>query len=102
MKGVNSMKAYELLSSKEKWTKKVYATTENGTSCDPRSDEAICFCVLGAIEKCYYVSDSIEDIKIYTDVIAKLKSKVCNIPKWNDAKERTYEEIVEVLKELDI
>ncbi len=93
------MKAYELLSDESRWARKNYAYEVEGGSCDPRSSNACAWCVLGAIERCYY-DDGIT--KTYLDVMSKLGNRVGNIPCWNDAKGRTYEEVLAVLKELDI
>lgn len=97
------MKAYELLSSKEKWAKRAYAYDEKGAPCDPRDEKAVCFCLLGAIDRCYGKTPMrVRSKDIFLGVLEKLKNKVGNVPHWNDAEERTYEEVVAVLKELDI
>jgi hypothetical protein len=93
------MKAYELLSDESKWAKKSYAYEATGGPCDPRSETACSWCVMGAIERCYFDG---EVTGMYLDMITKVKRKVGRIPEWNDAKETTYEEVIAVLKELDI
>lgn len=101
------MKAYELLSSKEKWARGAYAYTAEGAVCNPKNTDAYAFCLVGALEKCYDVHDGgpmygMGRSTAYLGILEKLKNKVGNIPNWNDARERTYEEVIAVLKELDI
>lgn len=93
------MKAYELLSDESRWAKKSYAYEFEGGPCDPKSGNAVAWCVLGAIERCYY--DGVRN-GVYADVINKVRKRVGPISAWNDARERKYEEVVAVLKELDV
>lgn len=93
------MKAYELLSDESKWATRAYARTNSTMSCAPKEESACSWCVLGAMEKCYYNGTLAKD---YIDAVAKLRNRVGNIAQWNDAKERTYEEVIALLKELDI
>ena len=46
---LNEMK--KLLSDDSRWTKLFYARDANGDSVSPRSDEATCWCISGAIMK---------------------------------------------------
>jgi hypothetical protein len=93
------MKAYELLSDESKWAKKSYAYETTGGPCDPRSETACSWCVMGAIERCYFDGNM---SRRHMDAIYKVETKVGSVPIWNDAKERTYEEVIALLKELDI
>ena len=43
-KGMNN-----LLSDESKWTKEYFAWDSDGDMCDPRSEEAVCWCLLGAL-----------------------------------------------------
>jgi len=40
----------ELLAVPERWTREYYALDKDGEFCGPRSDGAICWCILGAAE----------------------------------------------------
>lgn len=92
------MKAHELLSSPDKWIKGTLARNKDGQWAGIKDDNASCWCALGAIYKCYGFAT-----KIATAQIIKLTSKLnCNIAPWNDAPGRTYEEVVGLLRELDI
>jgi hypothetical protein len=98
------MKAYELLSSPEKWTKGAYARDEEGVSISCKSPEAVQFCSLGAIERCYPNNP----FPIMNKLDAVIKSKYGNeerrygLVTFNDAPETTYEQVIEVLKEADV
>lgn len=98
------MKAYELLSSPEKWTKGTYARDEEGNSISCKSPEAVQFCALGAIERCYPNNSCQVACKL--DVVIKSKyqneERRYGLVTFNDASETTYEQVIEVLKEADV
>lgn len=52
------MKAHELLSEPEKWTQFAYARDKDGNPIPVTAPEATCFCLLGALRKCYPDFDS--------------------------------------------
>jgi hypothetical protein len=91
------MKAYELLSDPSKWTKGVIARNSNGERVAGYDPSATCFCLYGAIKRCYpgYAAEEtfsrIQECVPDRDAIG-----------WNDAPERTYDEVITLLKELDI
>ena len=88
------MKAYELLSDESKWTKCGIARDMYGNVCPARSTEAICWCAVGAVEKCY-------DDKEYSINIGRLYMESDgNIGRWNDS--TTFEEVKAMLTKLDI
>jgi hypothetical protein len=47
------MKVRELLSAPEAWTKGYYANDKDGGMVYPESEEAVCWCLSGAINRCY-------------------------------------------------
>lgn len=47
------MKVYQLISKHQKWCKKDYAKNSFGNRTDPYSNDAVRFCLVGAISKCY-------------------------------------------------
>ena len=90
-------KAWQLLHSPEKWCKGQLAMDMHGNKVEPFSDTAERFCAVGAIRRAYGY-DSHSDI-----VKEKLRDAVGRlIPGWNDAPERTWEEVYGKLKALDI
>ena len=98
------MKAYELLSRPGAWTQHTLARDHDGDAVTVDSPHACAWCVAGAIMRCYPL------IKTPT-LIDKLKQEL--LPTWkestafiigpyNDDPNRTQEEVVELLKKLDI
>lgn len=91
------MKAWELLSKPGAWTQKVCARDEFGTRVGATSDSACSWCIIGAILRLYpYEVGDLRE-KLYG-----VLPKGFSIAQWNDTPERTQEEVVAVLKELDI
>lgn len=88
------MKVYDLLSDPSKWTKKHFAVDEHGHPCLADSPKATAWDVTGAIEKCY--GQSIDAVKCRLDIV----ERVGNISAWNDSS--GYEEIISLLKEMDV
>lgn len=104
------MKAFELLDSKEKWLQRQYARDAEGGLVHSTSSKAACFCTIGAVNRAYLGDDTGWNDGRYDtrcDAMYKLSNHIetnfhCGVAAWNDAKERTYEEVVSLLKELDI
>ena len=89
------MKAYELLNDKSKWCQGQAAMTASGDSVGVHSAWAVRWSLMGALGRCYEFTcwGKKEDIE------RRLGSDVDN---WNDAEERTYEDVIGLLKRLDI
>lgn len=119
------MKVWEFLNTPEKWTKGSYARIKNGDMCNIDNSQAVCFCVSGAIAKCYGDSVRIENGVYYTEAVKtvrkledflmkkyKVPSGYRNYPDypdyifsvaiWNDKVDLTYEEMIGALKECDV
>jgi hypothetical protein len=88
------VKVQELLSSEDKWTQGSYAKDKDNFIVTINSLEAVKWCLKGAIHKCY--PDHIEAGEIYY----KISKKVRSINQYNDT--HTYEEVMELVRELDI
>ena len=89
------MKAWELLNSAETWTKGAYARDVYGDCVTIYSADAVRWCVIGAIAKCYNPESQLH-MKAES-----LLSKVVGSPTtWNDASD--YQTVYNTLKELDI
>ncbi len=90
------MKAWELLDSPKKWTQGTEARTVNKCSCYAGGMEATQWCLLGALVKCY------GEVEYHhkRDIVAKAINT--SPTAWNDAVERTWEEVHQLLKELDL
>jgi len=91
------MKIQELFSNdRSRWTKEVCARDINGAEVNFYDDSAVCWCLLGASAKCY-------GIDFEYDIYNKITAKVgCDVSDWNDAPGRTFEEVKDLVEELDI
>lgn len=94
------MKVRELLSSPEKWTKRAFARSENNIRVHSLSERAVCWCLMGGIVKCY--NDPIEKQLVINKVCAVIFPKANSIAEWNDASERTFKEVKQLVEELGI
>ena len=93
------MTVKELLSGPEKWTK--------GISKACREDGSYCYCLYGAIVEVYGESDSIfqkvrETIGTWFDDAPLNRTAYGYISTWNDAPERTYEEVMAAVEKAGI
>lgn len=88
------MKIKELFTDSSRWTKGALARDINGEFTD--IDHGYSFCLSRAIYKCYPYDSKLIIFKI------KPKLKEPLIVNWNDAPERTFEEVKALVEELDI
>lgn len=96
------MKVRELLDRPERWCQGALARDgTTGAECDPHSEFATCWCVLGAVSVCYPEHDqhsrAVEAMRL---AIYRVKRGQVGI--WNDAPGRTFEEVRELVERLDI
>jgi len=98
------MKAHELLSDASKWTKGAFAKNKDGIRTNYSSRNAVCWCLLGAMDKCYDKSGWEFQFALFNKLrtVIKTKYNITGVSKFNDAPERTFEEVHNLLKELDI
>jgi hypothetical protein len=101
------MKAWQII-EQNGWCQKVNASSDKGRSCSPISDKAVSFCIFGAIDRKHTSKyGAVDAIGVYDDVNSvqdKLQAtdQHALISVWNDHPERTKEEVIALLKELDI
>jgi hypothetical protein len=89
------MKVLELLSSEDKWTQGAFARNKDGVRTDYYAEKAVSWCLIGAIHKCY--SDYEEINSIMNRILFTVGEKCYQ---YNDT--HTYEEVMELIRELDI
>lgn len=94
------MKPSELLDSPEKWTKGAWGRCKDGSACDCRDERATCWCIIGAIYKCFSNEARIE--KLLKEMRDSLNLSEHPLMWWNDNPERTYEEVIDLLKKFDL
>ena len=92
------VKVHELLSSPDSWTKYVMARNNDYYTVQPNSTEAVRWCILGAIYHCY--GGRTNDAGILA--VIKISQTVGVISTWNDAPDRTYEDVRDLCLKLDI
>jgi hypothetical protein len=91
------MKVYELLDKPEKWTKRAYARDVRGNSCSIHKGE--CWCLMGALDYCYPSADDYENA--YIKIRDRLQDYF-SLPAFNDNESTTYEDVISLVRELDI
>jgi len=91
------MKIQKLFSNDPtKWTRGANARNIHAAKVSFNSKSAVCWCLFGAGVKCYGLAR-------WDDICDKVAAKVgCTIPEWNDAPERTFEDVKALVEELDI
>lgn len=96
------MKIKDLFKDKSNWTKCANARTKEGKAVCVTSPHAASWCLLGACFKVYGSSLEATD-KFRHQVNYYLKrERTAGVTNWNDAPERTFEEIYKLVNDLDI
>lgn len=90
------MTVKELLTSPEKWTRGESARDINGRPVMTDSKEAVSWCLVGALMKCYRGSK-----------VAYLRTRIGNLLQisvegWNDDPNRKFEDVKALVEQLDI
>lgn len=84
----------------ERWIKRGGALDETGDSCWGKFDRAVKFCLYGA---CKYIYDPTYKLEQRPKEITRLYNSINDsVVEWNDAPERTFEEVLAKVKELGI
>lgn len=73
------------------WCQETFARDAKGNSVDPRSSEACCWCIAGAIKVAYPMTWPVV-LERLTDSLQRIASL------WNDAPERTQAEVIAALE----
>ena len=96
------MKPSELLSDPSKWTQGYYARDAKGDLQPARSPDATCFCIFGALLRCYERPGE-RSQKVAQVILKRFPQRVAHqdsvLPGFNDHKDTKYEEVISVLQE---
>lgn len=93
------MKMHELLSDASKWTKGASARNKHGVPVSSSAKDATCWCLIGAATKCYELKSAALDALQLIDTLLPKNEWGAT---WNDAPERTFEDVIRVLKLADV
>lgn len=106
-------KVKDILKTENNWTKGAYArTSKDAPQISPDNPEATCFCLKGAIIRhCQTTSDTnasewkrfhdtCHKVRVY--IIQNYKEYYDSMESWNDAPERTFDEVKKLVEALDI
>ena len=88
------MKAWELI--EKGWCQLDYARDEYENPVDIDDSDAVKWCLVGALDRIY------PDFTENTIMLTKVKNAIDLIAMWNDDRSRTKEEVVNLLKRLDV
>ncbi len=95
------MKIKTLLSDKSKWAKGWFAYDKYGFCVDAVSERAACYCLMGAVNKCYPNRTDTVMKKLLTG-IQKTQPRVKSVVSWNDNSRRKFSEVKRLVTKLDI
>lgn len=91
---------YELLRERSRWIKGSMAINSRGESVPSKSPEAACWCLVGALNKCY-TTEKIDDFRYYTATRELLERRVGDIISFNDAVETQHEDVLKLLEGIE-
>lgn len=96
------MKVKELLKTKKKWCQGSFAYDKNGDIVNPRNKNAVCWCLVGAVQKCYPgLKNKNQRQKIYKKIEKEIESyDTRSIPNVND--DVDFKFIKKLIDKLDI
>lgn len=93
--------ARKLLSDPAHWTRGDLAHDAAGDSIDPRSEDAVCWCVMGAVQKfslgAGYQGDALSLVYSVVGGISEFYDELNAVPEFNDSPATTHTDILRVL-----
>lgn len=95
------MKVHELLNAENRWTQRQLARTGSGVKVHYSSPDASCWCLMGAVCKCYPVDSERRRVMDLIDECT-LKRFDVGFVTWNDDPQTTYADVFKLVKELNI
>ena len=93
------MTPLKLLDTPDKWTKGDFAINIYGDSAEIHAPEAVAWCVLGAMEKCYsHDRAKFEDFEMILILVIEKKYGMTSIVQWQDEPTTTFKMVHELLE----
>tara|TARA_R110000787_G_scaffold16774_3_gene52559 strand:+ start:1266 stop:1550 length:285 start_codon:yes stop_codon:yes gene_type:complete len=94
------MKSHELLKDPSKWTQGAFAKDKDGHVTQSQGDDAVCWCALGSLTKCYTKLGKNEYEKLLRYLNEDTEFTCAST--WNDSSKTTHEEVLKVLTHLNL
>jgi hypothetical protein len=89
-----------LLSDPSRWTKHVSALDEGGSSVNPRSEKAACWCLSGALEAASF--DTNGQLTANSKLTQAVRDRgYVSVPAFNDSADTSHADVIDVLSEVD-
>lgn len=89
-------KARELLSDPARWTQNAYARDVTGRGVPPTSSSATCWCLIGALAAAEGSQCGVSFIAVSEKSKAAVDAfNETHLPIWNDAPDRTHNEVLQ-------
>lgn len=95
------MTVRELLSDPNRWTKCAHARDADGKAVLWTSDEAVCFCLAGAIDRCFRDDPHGKQLA-WDKVYAVVVKRGLGVTGFNDSITTTHKDILAVLDEAGV
>ena len=92
------MKIKELLSDPSKWTQGKIARDSSMNEIHPNDPQAVCWCLIGAVRKCYPGHYDYENL--CKRIVEQTKEEF--LFNWNDSPTTTFSDVKSLVEELDI
>lgn len=94
-------KAKKIISNPVNWTKYRLAKTEDFVSVEPMSEDAFCFCSIGAVEKALdgedYSPEYVNALNCLNLVVKQKNKKNCDtVSSFNDKSSTTHDDIMKL------
>jgi hypothetical protein len=94
------MKILDLLNRRTKWTQFTRARNKQGDRVPPCDPKAVCWCLIGAAEKCY--PTPVERQKVFDRISEALNGKALFISHFNDHSLTTFAHIRRILRKANV
>lgn len=88
--------ARELLTPPGAWIQGEAAQTKDGLIVSAKDENAVCFCAVGALERCADTYAGNTYRQAYLKLIAQGAKRQGSLVRWNDEDSRTQEEVLAV------
>jgi hypothetical protein len=97
------VKVKDILSDPSKWTQGFFARDKLGQPCEPLDENAVQYCIVGALMRAYGRGQRYAAYARAMKAIAAIYGEApITIDDWNDAPDRTFDDVRRVLEAADV